>query len=860
MTITAGTKLGTYEIVGLLGKGGMGEVYRARDSKLKREVAIKILPDAFARDDDRVARFQREAEVLASLNHPHIAAVYDFADVADSRFLVLELVEGETLADRIVRGPIPIKESLEIVKQIAEALEAAHEKGIIHRDLKPANIKLTPDGSAKVLDFGLAKAREPAIATDVSNSPTMISGSIPGMIMGTAGYMSPEQANGKEADRTSDVWAFGCVLYEMLTGQRAFEGSTVTEIFAGILKTDPDWRRLPKDTPENIRRLLRRCLQKDRKLRLRDIGDVRVEIDEAGETKTDPDEIQRSSRRRERLVWSLAVTALIVVAAALAFRPVPVAPEMRVDINTPPTSDPLSLAISPDGRRIVFVATSGTSGLWLRSLDSTSARPLNGTENASSPFWSPDSRSIAFFAEGKLKRLDIDGGSAQTLTTVGPTRGGTWGRDGVILFTPTPTAPIARISATGGAPAQVTRLMPGQPVHIGPHFLPDGNHFLYYAPSLTEGSAIYVGSLDGAVPRRLIEAQSPAVFTSSEHILFIRQGTLFAQAFDIKRLDVTGDPFSVAEQVITMSASAGGPIAYRTGSGIQRQFLWLDRGGRSQTVGNSDGAAPLDPALSPDSRHVALQRTVNGNPDVWLLELERSVLTRFTFDPAVDAYPIWSPDGSRIVFSSPRKAARDLYLKAATGAGNEELLLTTPQAKMATDWSRDGRFLLFGTLAGNADIWALPMDGDRKAFPVVQTTFNERLAQFSPDGKWIAYESNESGRYEVYAQAFPTSGGKWQISTNGGAMARWGRDGKELFYVGLDGRLMSAPTTFSPDGRALQPGTPVALFMTHIGGAVQGTNRHQYMVSPDGQRFLMNTITEEATSPITVILNWRPKS
>jgi serine/threonine protein kinase len=867
MTFNAGTKVGTYEIVGPLGKGGMGEVYRARDSRLKREVAVKVLPDAFARDAERVARFQREAEVLATLNHPHIAAIHHLEEFEDCRFLILELVEGETLAERIAKGPIPLDETLTIAKQIAEALEAAHEEGIIHRDLKPANIKLTPRGAVKVLDFGLAKVREGDSPSAVlTNSPTVTVGSTFGTIMGTAAYMSPEQAKGKEADRTSDVWAFGCVLYEMLTGRPMFEGETVNEILAGILKVEPDWLPLPPGTPEGLRRLLRRCLRKDKQERLQHMGDARIEIAEIQSgTETEIRQMPNPSRTKERLAWGLLlaiITLVAVIASALAVRLARPVPEMRVDVVTPPTGDPVSLSISPDGQKIVFVANSGGSRLWLRSLDSASARPLMGTDNGSFPFWSPDNRSIGFFADGRLKRIDIDGGSLQTFAnTSANAYGGTWNRDGLILFSASPASPILRVSAAGGQPEAVTKIEAPQLGHRFPIFLPDGRHFLYFATAAPiEASGLYIGNLDGSQPRRLLGPITALAYTPSGQLLFARQGTLFAQNLDASRMELTGSPSAVAENVVTVSASAANSIAYRTGSGIERQFVWLDRAGKEiEKVGNPDTATPTNPALSPDGRRVAVSRTVGGNLDIWLLELQRAVVSRFTFDAAGETYPVWSPDGRRIVFTSSRKGVNDLYLKPSTGAGMEEPLLATMLNKQGQDWSPDGRFLLFGSPPVNPDIWALPMDGDRKPFVVVQTPFSERLGQFSPDGKWIAYESNESGRFEIYVQPFPGPGGKWQVSTNGGAQPRWRRDGKELFYIGIDERLMAAPIRFTSDGQSIEPSSPTPLFATHIGGAVQGTNRQQYVVSPDGQRFLMNTITEQATSPITVILNWKPK-
>ena len=875
MALTIGTQLGSHEITALLGKGGMGEVYRARDLKLKREVAIKILPEEFSRDADRVSRFQREAEVLASLNHPNIAAIHNLEEASGSRYLVLELVEGETLADHLRRGPLPIDQVLTISKGICDAIEAAHEKGIIHRDLKPGNIKISPDGIVKVLDFGLAKVRETDKAvSNLSNSPTlMTAASAPGMIIGTAAYMSPEQAKGQETNRTTDVWAFGCVLYEMMTGRPAFDGETVSEVFAGILKGDPDWSRLPADTPENIRRLLRRCFRKERRLRLQHIGDARVEIEEP----QNPSAPQAVPRWRERLAW---ITALVVVAGFAVgmgireLRMVSPGAEMRLEISTPATADSASIAISPDGQKIVFVATSeGQSKLWVRPLDSVSGRALAGTDGASLPFWSPDSESVGFFAEGKLKRVDIGRGTVQILTDAPSGRGGAWNREGTIIFTPNGTqSPIFRVSATGGTASAVTRTEAAKETsHRYPQFLPDGHHFLYYVQGTPESHGVYVGDLDGSRGPRLFDLDSAAVYESTGHLLFVRQGTLFAQDFDAGRLELKGNPFSVVQHIATslmaqgsaaVSASSAGPVIYRTASpGGRRQFLWVDRAGKEiSKAGDPFGATTV--SISRDNRRVASAQMINNNQDVWLLDLDRNALSRFTFDPGVDVSPIWSPDGHQIVFQSNRRGAYDLY--SAITPGSEELVFANGHDKRPLDWSPDRRFVVYADLdpkgIGNWELWALQMDKDQKQpFPVVRKNFDADIAQFSPDGKWIAYQSNESGRFEIYIQAFSGKGGQTLVSTNGGAQVRWRLDGKELFYIALDGRLMSVPIRLSANTQTMEPGAPVPLFPTHVNGALTYPFNQQYDVSQDGQRFLMNTIIEEAPTPITVILNWKAK-
>ena len=887
MGITIGTQLGSHLVTALLGRGGMGEVYRARDTKLKREVAIKILPDEFSRDPERVARFQREAEVLASLNHPNIAAIYDLDEANGSRFLVLELVEGDTLAERIRRGPLPIDEAVNIAKSICEALEAAHEKGVVHRDIKSANIKLTPTGQVKVLDFGLAKVREAGAAAAFSNSPTLLSGSMPGVILGTAAYMSPEQAKGKETDRTTDVWSFGCVLYEMLTGRAAFEGETTGEILGGIFKAEPDWHRLPAKTPEGIRHLLRRCLKKEQKQRLQYIGDARIEIEEALSGASESTARPAGSRTRERL-WSVVAAVFLIGMAALAVptivhlrEPPPAeAPEMRVDIVTPSSSDPVSFAISPDGRRLVFVASAdGQPRLWLRPLDVVTAQPLAGTEGAFYPFWSPDSRSVGFFAGGKLKRVDIGGGLPQTLANaIG--LGGAWGPEGVILFTQGTSNPIFRIPASGGEVVAVTKLdAPRQNGHRFPQFLPGGRQFLFYVVGRQDSQGIYLGSLDSPAIKRLTAAGTAGLYAPPGWLLFVRQRTLVARRFDLPHGELTGDPVTVADQVGgndrnlgAFSVSAAGPIAYRGGDAGGRQLTWFDRSGKALgTVGAPDFNGLQDPAISPDGRRVAVDRVVQGNGDIWLLDGTRT--TRFTFDASADAFPVWSPDGSRILFRSNRKGDWHVYQKPSNGSGAEELLYEALQPDSPSSWSADGRFILLqGTSPKTIyDLWVLPMsganaspagrsqeknEGDRKARPFLSTPFDERNGQFSPDGQWVAYRSNESGQFEIYVRPFPGPGGQWQVSTAGGIAPRWRRDGKELYYVAPDGRLLAVP--IATKGVTLEPGTPVPLFQTRIVGGGTNPNRPQYDVAPDG-RFLINITTEDATtSPITLLQNWKP--
>jgi serine/threonine protein kinase len=786
----------------------------------------------------------------------------------------MEVVEGETLQERLKRGPIPIDEALPIAKQIAEALEAAHESGLVHRDLKPANIKLTADGRVKVLDFGLAKALAPQTAEmNLSNSPTLMSGSMPGVILGTAAYMAPEQAKGKTVDRRADIWAFGVVLCEMLTGRVLFSGETTSETIAAVMMKEPDWTALPANTPPRLRDLLRRCLVKDPRNRVQAIGDARIAIEEVQSRGKANHDVPRAMARPRSKVWvgiaavllSTTIFSLGALWALYFHRTTPPAPsEIRVEVNTPSTDDPLSFAISPDGRRLVFSASNeGKSQLWVRSLDSLAAQPLEGTDGASSPFWSPDSASIGFFADNKLKRIDIVGGAPQVLANASVVGGGSWNRDGMILFDQL-SSPLFRVSARGGEPVQVTRLESGQTNHQFPQFLPDGRHFTYYVfggPS----QGVYAGSLDGGSSKRLTDADDAAVVSPSGFLLFPRQTALFAQAFDFQRQELFGNPFPVAAARTAGISAASGIVAYRTGgAAVVRQLSWLDRSGKSVgAIGAPDNADLNEAELSPDGKRVAVSRVVNGNTDVWLIDAVRGVPTRFTYDAASDGITLWSPDGNRVVFQSNRKGAFNLYSKQSSVTGADELLLESAQPKAPADWSPDGRFLLFRSMDPQTgfDLWVLPVTGDKKPFPFLKTPFDERNGQFSPDGKWIAYQSNESGRFEIYVQPFPGPGRKFQLSGDGGAQPRWNRNSKEIFYVSLDRKMMAAPVKLSPEGQSLESGTPAALFPVRIaGGPISAFNKQQYAVSSDGQRFLVNLAVDNgAASPITLIYNWKGK-
>ena len=881
LVLSSGTRLGAYEISAQIGAGGMGEVYRAVDSRLKRSVAIKVLPASVAGDPDRLARFQREAEVLAALNHPNIGAIYGLEKTPDLTALVMELVEGEDLSAHVARGPIAVADALPIAKEIAEALEYAHEHGIIHRDLKPANIKVRADGTVKVLDFGLAKALDPAITSgvDLANSPTLTARATHmGVILGTAAYMAPEQARGREVDRRADIWAFGAVLYEILTGRRAFEGDDVSSTVAAVLKDEVKWARLPADVPAPLQRLLRRCLERDPKRRLQAIGEARILLEDlmSGREPGGPAVTAAAGRPPRSQVWPVMAAASTLVALALLWpavmylnQPAEPAPVTRVEIFTPPTDDPLSFAISPDGRKLVFRAKSDSGPrLWVRALDQTEASPLAGTEGGAYPFWSPDATQIGFFADGKLKRVDIAGGGAQTLADAPSTRGGTWGND-VILFVPLLDGPLRKVSPGGGPVTAATRITPGQSSHRWPQFLPDGRQFLFLsALGLPDTRGLYLGSLDGEARRILPRALQAGQFVAPDQILQVTQGTLTAQPLDLKSGTV-GEAVTLAQAVgsdsgvfaSSVSVSQTGVLAYRGGNAIRRQLMWMTREGRSEPALPVDEAGYANPEFSPDGHFLASTRAAQGNIDIWTTDLVRRRLTRLTFDPNIDGNPVWSSDGRRIIFQSTRLGSSDLFEKPSDGSADERVLLKSASGKMPTDVSSDGKFLLFTEHdpASGSDLWVLPLTGDAKPTAVVRTPSDEAAGQFSPDVRWIAYQSNESGRTEVYVRAFP-DGGTWQISTTGGYWPRWRRDGKELYFISPDGQLMAAPIATSANSRTFESGTAAALFSVRLasGGNIFATGylaRAQYAVAPD-DRFLLNVPVDDVAVPINLIFNW----
>jgi Tol biopolymer transport system component/predicted Ser/Thr protein kinase len=884
--ILPGKRLGPYEILSAVGAGGMGEVYRAKDTRLDRIVAIKILPDHHASNPELRERFEREARAVAALNHPNICTLHDVGHQDGIDYLVMEYVEGETLAARLEKGPLPLDQVLRYAIEIADALDKAHRKGVTHRDLKPGNIMLTKSGS-KLLDFGLAKLREDAApATPLSQLPT---GKDPitaqGTILGTLQYMAPEQLEGKEADARTDIFAFGVVVYEMATGKKAFEGKSQASLIAAILEREPPpMSSLQPMTPPALDRVVRTCLAKDPDDRWQTAADVTKQLKWIAEGGSQAGILMPVATHRKTREGLMAAVAAIAVVTALAlaflyFRRVPQdARTTRFFVSPPETwglaqqlvstgtgAPPAPLAVSPDGHQIAFAATSadGKTLLWVRSLDTIAAQALAGTEGAVRPFWSPDSRFLGFFADGKLKKIEVSGGPPITLCDSSGGGGGAWSRDGVIVFSSRPYSGLQKVSASGGVPTPATKLSQGDIAHVRPSFLPDGRHFLYrgLGSGVVVAGAIYLSSLDSADQKLLFNADSTNVLYSQGYLLFLRETTLMAQPFDARRFVLTGEAFPIAEQIRTQgalpygffSASENGVLAYQTGSGAAgSQLVWFDRAGKQIRV-LGDPALYTDLELSPDGKRASISFPAQASIwDIWIYDLARGLPTRFTFGTAQALTSIWSPDGSRIVFNSREKRHFDLYQKASSGAGTEEVLLEDNLDKYPVSWSPDGRFILYRTTnAAASGLFVFPLSGDRKPYPFLKTQFNEGLGQFSPDGRWVAYESNDSARDEIYVAPFPGPGGKWQISTAGGSFPRWRRDGTEIFYLAPDNKLMAAAV--NGKGGSFEVGVVKPLFETNTFRA-----RYSFAVSPDGQRFLMiNTTKQQVSSaPITVVLNW----
>ncbi len=864
-----GRELGHYRVLEKLGAGGMGEVYRAQDTRLGRDVAIKVLPPEFSRDPERLARFEREARVLASLNHPNIAAIYGFEQHDGVPFLVLELVPGETL-----KGPLPVEEALALARQMAVALDAAHEKGVVHRDLKPANIKITPERQVKVLDFGLAKALsdEPP-APDSSRSPTMsLAATRAGVILGTAAYMSPEQARAQPVDRRTDIWAFGCVLYEMLAGKQAFPAETISDAIAGVLAREPDWKALPAMTPERLRELLRWCLEKDPRQRLRDIGDARLDLH--APLPASPPRTPSSGR----LAWSLLAAATALVAGlvagvtiwALVRGKVP-RPVVRTAVTLPP-GDRLtvsrlqpSLALSPDGSRLVYVAVrGGTSQLFLRRLDQLEAVPIPGTEHAALPFFSPDGSGIGFFAGGKLRKVSLSGGAPLTLCEAQSGRGASWGPDDSIIFTPmnAPGTGLSRAPASGGTPQVLTTPDPKarEHSHRWPQVLPGGQAVLFttYTGENPDENRVSVLRLDTGERRTLVEGATYGQYASTGHLVYARSGGLQAVPFDLSRLRVSGKPFPVLEGVHTQEAAGFAHFSFSGSGSLLYAAVGLTPGGHSLVwVDRQGNAAPVTqlrrmfyaPRLSPDGRRITLGVMEAGNHEVYLYEPGRDTLTRLTFDPAADITPVWTPDGKRVAFGSNRIEAPGLYWKAADGSGADQRLIGVGSLPRPTSFSPDGKWLAFQqhTPATGGDIWLLHLEGERKAKPFLQNPTWEGEAVFAPNGRWLAYTSH----FDVYVEPFPGPGGKWQISTGGGQEPVWARNGRELFYRNGD-RMMAVEVS---TGSSFTAGKPRLLFE---GQYVSVSSYVSYDVTPDGRRFLMlkDMVADKAPGHLNLVENW----
>jgi eukaryotic-like serine/threonine-protein kinase len=892
MALTAGTKLGPYEIVAPLGAGGMGEVYRARDTRLERTVAIKILPAHLSSSSDLKARFEREARAISSLNHPHICQLYDIGSQDGTAYLVMEYLEGESLADRLRKGALALKQALELGIQITDALTTAHRAGILHRDLKPGNVMITPTG-AKLLDFGLAK-RIPALggaSAAIANgmmpsAPTMTLADLSspskgltqrGTVVGTFHYMAPEVLQGTEADARCDIFSLGCVLYEMVTGQRAFEGKSQLSVLTGILEKDPEpVSRMQPTSPAALDHVVKTCLEKNPEERFQTAHDVKVQLKWIAEGGAQSRVIP-AKQSYSRLGWFVAGIAVVVMVSAYVILAAGPSVVVRSSILPPPGTSFVTIApssgppaISPDGSRLAFTAhdDKGKTMLYLRPLTSLTAQALAGTEDASYPFWSPDSREIGFFAGGKLKKVDVTGGPPQALCNAAIGRGGAWSTEGVIVFAPGPAHSLLRVSAAGGAtePASKLDVKRGENSHRWPYFLPDGRHFLFWARSSRgmQEHAIYVGALGSPDAKLLMKSESMTMYASG-HLLFMRDQTLMARPFNARRNALTGEPVPVAEHLAInsttnrpiFSASDNGTLVYQTGSALGGwRLLWFTREGK-QSGSLADLDRYFDPAISPDGTRVAAGLiTGQGTGDIWIFDLTHGTRTRLTFGPSIQRYPVWAPDGKTIFFGSNGKGAYHIYTKAADGSGPQQAVLEDEDAfEFPESVSPDQRYLVYMRVAtdhgAGTEVWALPLSGERKPFPVVQSAFNTFGPLVSPDGKWMAYENNESGRFEIYVTAFPGGGVKWQASTDGGQSARWRRDGKELFFLDPADNMMAVEVKAS--GSSVQLGTPRALF--HASG-VQN-QQGPFSVTADGKKFLINSgDVKEESQPLTLVQNW----
>ena len=890
MTLAAGSRLGPYEILSPLGAGGMGEVYRAKDTRVDRVVALKVLPEDFLEGEENRSRFEREAKLLASLNHPGIATLYSFEEIPGSlsppssprSVLTMELIEGETLAGRLVKGALPLPQVISAGVQIADALEAAHRQGIVHRDLKPGNVMLTK-GAVKLLDFGLAKTLAPqAQPSGLTSMPTMASPqhlTQKGTILGTFQYMAPEQLEGSDADARSDIFALGAVLYEMAAGRRAFEGKSQASLIGSILKdTPPPVSSIAPMTPPALDRLIATCLSKDPEDRLQTAHDVKLQLQwiaEGGSQAGLPAPVAHRRKSRERLAWALAAAA---AAAALVFaigylrRAPRVSSPIFAAIPPPEKTFVESIALSPDGKTLAFTAgkAGAQPGLWTRTLGSPAAQPVAGAEDASFPFWSPDSRFIAYFTQGSLKRIDPSGGPALTVCDAARGVGGAWNRDGTIVFGPTPTSPLFRVAAAGGKPEPVTRLDASLHVtaHRYPVFLPDGRHFLYMAANLSgntgdPANSIRVGSLDGKTDKVVVAGVASNPSFVAGHLLYPREGALLAVKMDPARLEVQGDAVPVAQRLnVTnwygyVQFTASDDLLLSTPAfAIPSQLAWFDRNGRpAGTVG--EPGLWVAPRLSPDGRRIAVGVLDLGRntSDLWLYDVAGGAGTKFVFGSGSNISPVWSPAGDRLLFGSDRKSKgsrMDLWTKSLDGSA-EEVFLESPDSRWPEDWSPDGRSLSLDNVPAqgkrNNQLWIAETAGEKKFTPFAPEANFQGDSRFSPDGRWLAYDSDESGRLEVYVRPFPGPGGRWQISTAGGGQPHWRRDGKELTFLTPENKLMAVPVSTAPGFHA---GPPALLFAIHP--SLNGT---AYDVTGDHQKFLVNTVPDEQGSPpLSLLVHW----
>jgi eukaryotic-like serine/threonine-protein kinase len=878
MTLSTGTRLGPYELVEPVGAGGMGEVYRAKDTRLERTVAVKVLPAHLSSSVESRQRFEREAKTISQLSHPHICALYDVGNQDGVEFLVMEFLEGETLSDRLLKGPLPFESVLRYGIEMADALDKAHRQGIVHRDLKPGNVMLTKSG-VKLLDFGLAKAVAPVGKTSgaaLTALPTQAGSNLTqeGTILGTFQYMAPEQLEGKEADSRTDIFAFGCVIYEMATGQKAFSGKSQASLISSIMGSEPPpVSTVAPMTPPAFDRVVRTCLAKDADDRWQTAHDVMLELKwvaEGGSAAGLPAPVVAKRKNRERLAWGTAALLGLVAAVAVGgyVRRAPrTSATVRASILPPPSTlfNPIDgpVAMSPDGRRLAFAAVDpdGAGWLWVQPLDSLQAQKLDGTRDPYDPFWSPDGRFVGYGAPGGLFKFEVPAGPSQKIADMADGRGCTWNRDNVILFEKTGASPIFRVSASGGPVEQVTKLdgTRGEVAHWRPQFLPDGDHFLYLARcEPLQNSGIFVGSLRSRQTKRVADLDVPAYFAQPGYLLFVRDKVLMAQPFDPKALSVTGEPVVVGRDVqyvstwgsAAFSTSDTGVLAYQGASPAPRQLVWLDRSGTK--IGNFADEAEWaeDPRLSPDESQAAVKRVdpTTRSADIWILDVRRGIPSRFTFDAARESDPVWSADGRRLFYSSNKAGIGDLYEKDVSGTGSERLLVKSDRWKEPLDASPDGRWLAFRVAdpVHAIDVWLLSLAGDGKATPLLSTPFTENSLRFSPDGRWIAYESNETGRREVFVQPFPATGQKWQVSTNGGGSPRWMKGGRELMYFEVPEMRKVVEISTQP---TFQTSAPKDLFVTP---RAQGS-----AVTNDGQRFLFNMpAAESAPNPMTLVLNW----